>query len=164
MKGQKEKFEIYEQAIVEEQEQTVVATLTNDTVLRRTIPWDTMKSAKLISEGELAMIRKFDKRPAQEREDLLDKVSPCGSSQATFTAQCQLPPASLVDLHFPFIHSFVISDILPCVQEGHEYAELFLNLLSNLTASDGVQYILAIIDELLHGSPAPTALFRAAQI
>jgi recombinational DNA repair protein (RecF pathway) len=61
----------------------------------------------LISEGELAMIRKFDKRPAQEREDLLDK-------------------------------------------EGHEYAELFLNLLSNLTASDGVQYILAIIDELLH--------------
>lgn len=107
MKGQKEKFEIYEQAIVEEQEQTVVATLTNDTVLRRTIPWDTMKSAKLISEGELAMIRKFDKRPAQEREDLLDK-------------------------------------------EGHEYAELFLNLLSNLTASDGVQYILAIIDELLH--------------
>ena len=105
MKGQKEKFEIYEQAIVEEQEQTVVATLTNDTVLRRTIPWDTMKSAKLISEGELAMIRKFDKRPAQEREDLLDKVSPCGSSHATFTAQCQLPSREMVDLHFPFIHS-----------------------------------------------------------
>jgi hypothetical protein len=103
MKGQKEKFEIYEQAIVEEQEQTVVATLTNDTVLRRTIPWDTMKSAKLISEGELAMIRKFDKRPAQEREDLLDKVSACGSSHPTFTAQCQL--SELVDLHFPFIHS-----------------------------------------------------------
>jgi hypothetical protein len=74
MKSQEKKFEIYEQAIVEEQEQTVVATLTNDTVLRRTIPWDTMKSAKLISEGELAMIRKFDKRPSQEREDLLDKV------------------------------------------------------------------------------------------
>jgi len=107
MKSQEKKFEIYEQAIVEEQEQTVVATLTNDTVLRRTIPWDTMKSAKLISEGELAMIRKFDKRPSQEREDLLDK-------------------------------------------EGHEYAELFLNLISNLTAPEGVQYILAIIDELLH--------------
>ncbi len=107
MKGQKEKFEIYEQAIVEEQEQTVVATLTNDTVLRRTIPWDTMKSAKLISEGELAMIRKFDKRPAQEREDLLDKVCPCGSSHAAFTAQCQLPSSELwwICIFHLFIHS-----------------------------------------------------------
>jgi V-type H+-transporting ATPase subunit H len=102
-----EKFASYEKAIVEEQEQNVVATLTNDTVLRRTIQWDIMKSAKLISEGELAMIRKFDKKPSSEREDLLDK-------------------------------------------EGHEYAELFLNFLSNLTAIDGVQYVLAIIDELLH--------------
>lgn len=50
------------------------------------------------------------------------------------------------------------------MQEGHEYAELFLNLLSNLTASDGVQYILAIIDELLHGSPAPQEALSPAQI
>lgn len=114
MKGQKEKFEIYEQAIVEEQEQTVVATLTNDTVLRRTIPWDTMKSAKLISEGELAMIRKFDKRPAQEREDLLDKVSACGSSHPTFTAQCQL--SELVDLHS--IYSFVIPVHFPACRKA----------------------------------------------
>jgi len=71
-----EKFANYELAIVEEQENSVVTSnLTNDTVLRRTIPWESMKNAKLISERDLTMIRKFDKRPASEREDLLDNVS-----------------------------------------------------------------------------------------
>jgi V-type H+-transporting ATPase subunit H len=103
-----EKFANYELAIVEEQENSVVTSnLTNDTVLRRTIPWESMKNAKLISERDLTMIRKFDKRPASEREDLLDN-------------------------------------------EGEEYAGLFLNFLSNLATPDGVQYVLAIVDELLH--------------
>jgi len=103
-----EKFASYEQAIVEEQEQnSLVSTLTNESVLRRTIPWDNMKSAKIISEGEHAMIRKFDKCLSPQREELLDK-------------------------------------------EGHEYAELFLNFLNELNSVDAIQYVLAIIDELLH--------------
>jgi len=97
-----------EKVVEEEQQQNALsAELSNDTVLRRTINWEAMRSAKLINDQDLTMVKQFDKRPAEEREGLLD-------------------------------------------EEGVAYAEMFLNFLTNITQLDGVQYTLAIIDEILH--------------
>ncbi len=69
-------FEYLEKVVEEEQETNALVSLTNDTVLRRQVQWDAMQRAKLITEREYEMIMRFDKKPLQEREALLDAVSP----------------------------------------------------------------------------------------
>jgi V-type H+-transporting ATPase subunit H len=114
-KGKKLDYEDLEKVVEEEQQESVGVDLANDTVLRRVINWEAMRSAKLINDNDLAMIKKFDKKPAEEREGVLD-------------------------------------------EEGVAFAELFLNFLANISQIEGVQYTLAIIDEILR-DPARIPLF-----
>ena len=50
--------------------------LSNAQVLRQTIAWEPLQGAKIITEEELTYIKNFDKKPSEEREALLDEVSP----------------------------------------------------------------------------------------
>lgn len=54
-------------------------------VLQRDIPWDTYMSARLITDKDLQLIRKYDKRSDDQRSSLLEGVrdrlpSKCRSS------------------------------------------------------------------------------------
>lgn len=48
--------------------------LTTRAVLRRDIPWESFLTARLISDNELQLIRKYDKRPPDVQADLLSEV------------------------------------------------------------------------------------------
>ncbi len=50
--------------------------LTSQSVLRRDIPWDIYKSARFISDRELQLIKRYDKKDASYQAKLLDEV-PC---------------------------------------------------------------------------------------
>jgi V-type H+-transporting ATPase subunit H len=51
-----------------------VSELTTTAVLKREIPWESFLTARLISDKELVLIRKYDKRPADVQADLLAEV------------------------------------------------------------------------------------------
>jgi V-type H+-transporting ATPase subunit H len=53
-----------------------VSELTTTAVLKREIPWESFLTARLISDKELVLIRKYDKRPADVQADLLAEVRP----------------------------------------------------------------------------------------
>lgn len=43
-------------------------------VLRRDIPWETYRTAKLISDTGLQLLRRYDKKPENYKAQLLDDV------------------------------------------------------------------------------------------
>ena len=43
-------------------------------VLKRDIPWETYLTARLISDRDLQLIRRYDKRNAETQQDLLTEV------------------------------------------------------------------------------------------
>ena len=43
-------------------------------VLARDIPWETYMTARLISDKDLQLIRRYDKRPEELQASLLDEV------------------------------------------------------------------------------------------
>lgn len=43
-------------------------------VLRRDLPWETYTTARLISDRDLQLIRKYDKRSRETQEELLEEV------------------------------------------------------------------------------------------
>ncbi|CAL5229877.1 g13289 [Coccomyxa viridis] len=80
--------------------------LTTADVLKRDVAWDTYLTARLISEKDLQLIRRYDKRGADVQKELLSEAGP-------------------------------------------SYAEAFLTVLRNVTKEDTVQYVLAVLDQLL---------------
>ena len=48
--------------------------LTTSDVLKRDVAWDTYLTARLISEKDLQLIRRYDKRGADVQRDLLNEV------------------------------------------------------------------------------------------
>lgn len=49
--------------------------LTRHNVLKRDIPWETYLTARLISDRDLQLIRRYDKRNAETQQDLLTEAS-----------------------------------------------------------------------------------------
>ncbi|CAK0784291.1 hypothetical protein CVIRNUC_007495 [Coccomyxa viridis] len=80
--------------------------LTTSDVLKRDVAWDTYLTARLISEKDLQLIRRYDKRGADVQKELLNEAGP-------------------------------------------SYTEAFLTVLRNVTKEDTVQYVLALLDQLL---------------
>jgi len=97
-----EVFQKYQNDLQEEENEGE----TNMQVLRREIHWDRMCQAKIISEHQAELIRSFDKKPAEEREALLNDA-------------------------------------------GEDYARLFLDFISYIATQADLQYVLAIVDEIL---------------
>ncbi|CAG9462664.1 unnamed protein product [Pedinophyceae sp. YPF-701] len=101
-------------------------------LLSRDVPWETFMHAKLITEPDLQVIRRFDKRPRHQQQHVL-------------------------------------------THEGHACMTAFLRVLRNVTRADAVQYVLALLLQLVedrsgadlcHGvtDPNPYALLlRLAQ-
>eukprot|EP00884_Botryococcus_braunii_P012033 jgi/Botrbrau1/20830/Bobra.0156s0055.1 len=60
--------------------------LTTRAVLKRDIPWDSFLTARLISDNELQLIRRYDKRPPDVQNDLLiERARPGYRCSTNFT-------------------------------------------------------------------------------
>ena len=88
-------------------------------ILARDIPWETYMTARLIGEGDLQLIRRYDKRSPELQASLLDESGPA-------------------------------------------YVDAFLTVLRNVTKEETVQYILAVLLQMLTANPRRAALFHAA--
>ena len=68
-------------------------------VLRRDLPWETYTTARLISDRDLQLIRKYDKRSRETQEELLEEVRPevacLGAASSLRNVLHALPDASL---------------------------------------------------------------------
>ena len=136
--------------------------LSTPTVLKRDTPWETYLTARLISDRDLQLIRRYDKRNAETQQDLLTEVRPCSLAQgaqpvrsgparrpcpehdAVETVRCDIAPVRLTGLL--------------SLQAGPAYAQTFLTVLRNVTKEDTVQYVLALLDDLLQGVHAQVLL------
>ncbi|KAJ3669354.1 hypothetical protein LUZ60_011304 [Juncus effusus] len=93
------------------------AELTTDQVLKRDIPWETYMSTKLITGTSLQLLRRYDKRPENQRASLLE-------------------------------------------DDGPNYVKLFVNILQNISKEETVEYVLALIDDMLTANPKRARLFH----
>eukprot|EP00884_Botryococcus_braunii_P018942 jgi/Botrbrau1/5731/Bobra.0134s0007.1 len=91
--------------------------LTTRAVLKREIPWESFLTARLISDNELQLIRRYDKRPPDVQNDLL-------------------------------------------IEAGPQYIQAFLTVIRNVTKEEVVQYVLALLDNLVSESPSRISLFN----
>lgn len=91
-------------------------------MIEQSIPWEGYHKANLISERELDLIRKYDKKSFETRSALMQKVF------FSLTLQCLK---------------------LTLSKEGDIYAELFLDLLVKINKEETLQYLLTLIDSLL---------------
>lgn len=101
-------------------------------VLKRDIPWETYMTAKLINSTDLQLLRRYDHKPESVQAALLDEV---------------LCTRILVD----FFMQTLESHLLVTAQNGAAYVAVFLNVVRNINKEETVEYILAVIDELLSG-------------
>eukprot|EP00887_Chlorella_sp_A99_P006497 scaffold3.g6497.t1 len=86
-------------------------------VLRRDIPWDIYMTARLISDRDLQLLRRYDKKDADYQGRLLAEAGP-------------------------------------------SYVEAFLTVLKNVTKDETVQYVLAMLEEMLSVDESRAALFH----
>jgi len=134
--------------------------LTTADVLKRDIAWDTYLNARLISEKDLQLIRRYDKRNPDTQQDLLNEVRImliyAIPIECVSTAHLENWPAlsTLLRPTLPIQHSaFLLGlDNSLWLQAGPSYAEAFLTVLHTVTKEDTVQYVLALLDQLLAGA------------
>lgn len=63
-------------------------------ILRRDIPWETYMTARLITDRDLQLIRRYDKRSEELQNSLLDEVGCTSISPAPPDCSCCCRPAS----------------------------------------------------------------------
>jgi V-type H+-transporting ATPase subunit H len=88
-------------------------------ILLRTkeIPWDIYMTARLISDHDLQLLRRYDKRDPEQRAKLLEDAGPL-------------------------------------------YVAALLSVLKNVTKDETVQYVLALLDDMLEADSSSAALFH----
>lgn len=87
-------------------------------VLRRDIPWDIYQTARLITDRDLQLLRRFDKKEPAYQGKLLEEAGP-------------------------------------------SYIEAFLTVLKNVTKDETVQYVLALLEQMLAEDSGRAQLFHA---
>lgn len=87
-------------------------------VLRRDIPWDIYMTARLISDRDLQLLRRYDKKDADYQAKLLEEAGP-------------------------------------------SYVEAFLTVLKNVTKDETVQYVLAMLEQMIAANESRAAFFHA---
>ncbi|KAG2495580.1 hypothetical protein HYH03_006180 [Edaphochlamys debaryana] len=92
-------------------------TQTWNEILARDIPWETYATARLITEKDLSLIRRYDKRSAELKASMLDESGPA-------------------------------------------YVEAFMTVLKNVTKPETVQYVLALLIQMLQENPTRARLFH----
>eukprot|EP01025_Chloroclados_australasicus_P037275 TRINITY_DN37_c0_g1_i1.p2 TRINITY_DN37_c0_g1~~TRINITY_DN37_c0_g1_i1.p2 ORF type:complete len:465 (-),score=79.62 TRINITY_DN37_c0_g1_i1:387-1781(-) len=91
--------------------------ITSEQVLSRDVPWETYLTARLISDRDLQLIRRFDKSTDTIQASLLEEAGPA-------------------------------------------YVEAFMTVLRNVTKEEVVQYVLAVLDEMVTSFPSKAVLFH----
>ncbi|GLI70069.1 hypothetical protein VaNZ11_014841 [Volvox africanus] len=86
-------------------------------ILSRDIQWDTYATARLITDKDLQLIRRYDKRSAELKSSMLDESGPA-------------------------------------------YVEAFMTVLKNVTKPETVQYVLALLIQMLQENPSRARLFH----
>jgi V-type H+-transporting ATPase subunit H len=81
------------------------------------IPWDIYMTARLISDHDLQLLRRYDKRDPEQRAKLLEDAGPL-------------------------------------------YVAALLSVLKNVTKDETVQYVLALLDDMLESNSSSAALFH----
>ncbi|GLC58327.1 hypothetical protein PLESTB_001347000 [Pleodorina starrii] len=85
--------------------------------LSRDIQWETYATARLITEKDLQLIRRYDKRSPELKSSMLDESGPA-------------------------------------------YVEAFMTVLKNVTKPETVQYVLALLIQMLQENPSRARLFH----
>lgn len=112
--------------------------LTTEQILKtREVPWESFTSLRLISDRDVQLIRKYDKRKRETQAELLEQVGSFWSSTPTTPAAQPRDDIALTTCY---------------LQNGPAYCEAFLNVLRNVTKEEAVQYVLALIDDMLSGT------------
>jgi V-type H+-transporting ATPase subunit H len=113
-------------------------------ILSRDIPWETYMTARLITDRDLQLIRRYDKRSEELQTSLLDEV------------RLERPQTSLdlwsvagLQTSVPLPHVIVTA---PCVQNGASYVDAFVSVLRNVTKEETVQYVLALLCHMLQSA------------
>ncbi|XP_011044454.1 PREDICTED: V-type proton ATPase subunit H isoform X1 [Populus euphratica] len=124
------------------------AELTTEQVLKRDIPWETYMMTKLISGTDLQLLRRYDNRPESYRAQLLDDVFK--------------PNYSVLFCVFLFgLEIFLtLSFIFKPWQDGPAYVRVFVTILRDIFKEETVEYVLALIDEMLAANPKRARLFH----
>lgn len=97
-----------------------VVPATQELLRTKEIPWDIYMTARLISDHDLQLLRRYDKRDPEQRAKLLAEAGPL-------------------------------------------YVGALLSVLKNVTKDETVQYVLALIDDMLEADPSSAALFHQLQ-
>jgi V-type H+-transporting ATPase subunit H len=85
------------------------------------IPWDIYMTARLISDADLQLLRRYDKRDPEQRARLLEEAGP-------------------------------------------HYVAALLSVLKNVTKDETVQYVLALLDDMLEADPSSAKFFHQLDI
>ena len=99
-------------------------------------------TARLLSDKDLQLIRNFDKRPADTQDSLLKEVS--------------LIPAFAMLINLRSSTGSPYKALLWCClwQDGPAYVDTLLTVLRNVTKEETVQYVLALLDDIVTGGAA----------
>jgi hypothetical protein len=100
------------------------------------VPWDTFVSAGLLSDRDVQLIRRFDKRDKFTQAALWEKARHAASREnprghGSLTGGRSTP------------------------QEGSAYAAVFFNVLRSVSKDDTTQYVLALLEEAFVGASCP---------
>ncbi|ONM58116.1 V-type proton ATPase subunit H [Zea mays] len=116
------------------------AELTTEQVLKRDIPWEHYMSTKLISGTCLQLLRRYDHKPESQRAPLLEEI------WIILLAYKRLSDMHIcTELFFPAIFGLIQS----INRDGPAYIRVFLNILRSISKEETVEYVLALIDEML---------------
>jgi len=96
---------------------------------------------KLISGTDLQLLRRYDNRPESYRAQLLDDVFKPNHS-VLFCSVC-----ICLDLNVFLTLSFIFKPW----QDGPAYVRVFVTILRDIFKEETVEYVLALIDEMLAG-------------
>eukprot|EP01026_Neomeris_dumetosa_P071168 TRINITY_DN71663_c0_g3_i1.p1 TRINITY_DN71663_c0_g3~~TRINITY_DN71663_c0_g3_i1.p1 ORF type:complete len:299 (-),score=40.52 TRINITY_DN71663_c0_g3_i1:343-1239(-) len=91
--------------------------LTTEYVLQRDVPWETYLTARLITDRDLQLIRRFDKSTDTIQASLLEEAGPA-------------------------------------------YVEAFMTVLRNVTKEEVVQYVVAVLEDMITTFPQKAVLFH----
>jgi V-type H+-transporting ATPase subunit H len=117
-------------------------------ILAKTIPWDALLTSNVLTDRDVQMIRRFDKRDKFTQAALWEKAR----LQRLLPARC-CRPASGVAWAVPRVFLSAPPHSCPaCRQEGAAYAAVFVNVLRSVSKDETAQYVLALVEEALAGA------------
>lgn len=158
-------------------------------VLSRDIPWETYLTARLITDKDLQLIKRYDKRADDLRASMLDEVGGVGAGdRRRGRGRRRAHAASGWMCGKGLRGGGVIVQREDCggwwgvvhpppscahastpgahgaAQAGAAYVEAFLSVLKNVTKEETVQYVLALLLKLVQGGCGRVSARRVARL